>query len=84
MSFLLRVAHDKSLRKSGVDVPYEAPETLLMKQVEQLANQIIKTKEDTFSVARGEGGAASAMPTRFVRAMPAESRSAFAHPGVNF
>jgi hypothetical protein len=42
VSFLLRLAHDKS-----VDLPSDAAESLLMRQVEQLANQIIKTKDDT-------------------------------------
>lgn len=44
VSFLLRVAHDKSQGRVGAGVPSESVEGLLMKQVEQLADQIMKTK----------------------------------------
>lgn len=47
VSFLLRLAHDASLRETGAEVADEdTAETLLMKQVDQLADQIIKTKEE--------------------------------------
>ncbi|GJE96040.1 ATP-binding protein [Phanerochaete sordida] len=47
VSFLLRMAHDASLRETGAEVPEnESVEALLLTQVDQLANQIIKTKED--------------------------------------
>ena len=46
VSFLLRVAHDKSLRQSGFDTPSESAEAMLMTQVVQLAAQIIKIKEE--------------------------------------
>ena len=47
VSFLLRVAHDKSLRKTGAEISSEAPEILLMHQVDELAKQILKTQEET-------------------------------------
>lgn len=46
VSFLLRIAHDKSLRQGGADVPVERPDALLLKQIEQLAAQILKSKDD--------------------------------------
>lgn len=36
------MAHDTSLRQSGVDVPAEPAEDALMRQVDQLAGQIVK------------------------------------------
>lgn len=83
VSFLLRLAHDKSLRQTGADVPEESVEVLLMKQVDQLANQIIKTKEEP---AATPSGAASTGP-RFMRAVQMHMGDVPVLPasgGVNF
>ena len=40
MSFLLRIAHNRALKKENISM-----ETLLYEQVEQLSKQIIRTKE---------------------------------------
>jgi len=48
VSFLLRLAHDSSLRKSkahAASATNDSAETILMKQIDQLADQIIKVKE---------------------------------------
>lgn len=82
VSFLLRLAHDKSLRQTGVDVPVEPVEVLLMKQVEQLANQIIKTKDyapDPANAARGQP------VTRFMQARAmGVNEGPVVYTGVNF
>ena len=89
VSFLLRVAHDKSLRQSGVDTPSEPAEALLMTQVEQLAAQIIKIKEED-SAEESKGGARAGGivngPVRMMRASQsaAAMRAEISHPGVNF
>ncbi|EKM51043.1 uncharacterized protein PHACADRAFT_262991, partial [Phanerochaete carnosa HHB-10118-sp] len=53
VSFLLRLAHDKSLRQTGMDVSSEPVESVLLKQVDQLAAQI--TKGETPEEAKGSG-----------------------------
>lgn len=68
VSFLLRMAHDSSLRQTGAEVPKEeSVEALLMKQVDQLANQIIKTKEE--AVASPQNASAASFTPRFMRAV---------------
>lgn len=57
-----------------------------MKQVDQLAEQIIKTKEDTSGEAKRGGGAQAMFPmmtTTQATHMGARG-GAFAHSGVNF
>ncbi|EKM51030.1 uncharacterized protein PHACADRAFT_187641 [Phanerochaete carnosa HHB-10118-sp] len=68
VSFLLRMAHDSSLRQTGAEVPEEESiEALLMKQVDQLAKQIIKTKED--AAASPPNAAAASVGPRFIRSV---------------
>ncbi|GJF00414.1 AAA family ATPase [Phanerochaete sordida] len=72
VSFLLRMAHDKSLRRSGVDVPSEAVESVLVKQVDQLAAQIVKAKNES-----AESGVAKAgMDAALAAAMGSRQRKA--------
>ena len=85
VSFLLRIAHDKTLRDHGANVPSNPPEDLIVEQIEALAAQIVKTSENT-SNAKAESAMGGAMmqANRFQRlAMMAEMRGV-THGGVNF
>ena len=87
MSFLLRVAHDKALRQKGADVPVESPDSLLLKQVDQLAAQIIKSRDDVAATKQPNTahpsmfqGVTHAVPMFMQSAVPAE----VIHQGTNF
>ncbi|KAJ3556466.1 hypothetical protein NM688_g2015 [Phlebia brevispora] len=86
VSFLLRVAHDKALRQKGAGLPREPSDVLLLKQVEQLAAQIIKSKDDY----NNQDKQRSAHPTMFRTAVLAQRGVAghvepsLIHAGINF
>ncbi len=88
VSFLLRVAHDKALRNKGAEVPLEPAHVLLLKQVDQLAAQIIKSKDDVAEAK--QPGVAHPSVYRSVRAVPAMFQTPVSmggmsvHPGTNF
>ncbi|KAF7792156.1 hypothetical protein EIP86_003186 [Pleurotus ostreatoroseus] len=75
VSFLLRVAHDKALRQKGADLPVESPDALLLKQVDQLAAQIIKSRDDVAETKQP----GVAHPSMFRGAMRA-TMAGFGHP----
>ena len=75
MSFLLRIAHDKALRQKGADLPIESPDALLLKQVDQLAAQIIKSRDDVAETKQP----GVAHPSMFRGAMRA-TMAGFGHP----
>ena len=88
VSFLLRVAHDKSMRERGADIPAQASEVLLLQQVDQLAAQIVKSKDDT---NEAQGTAKMAHPSMFrsvriaQRAFPMTfGGTPVQGPGINF
>lgn len=55
-----------------------------MKQVDQLADQIIKTKENTAGEAQRGGGAQVMFPMMAQATHMGARGGAFAHSGVNF
>ena len=89
VSFLLRMAHDKSLRqrKDGEYTGTESVETVLLRQVDQLAAQIIQvTREDEQTGASGERSAPQ-NGGRFRRTMQGRLRDqskTLVQSGVNF
>jgi len=89
ISFMLRIAHDESLRSTGVEVPREPSESTLLKQVEQLAKQIIHVeREDESPASSGTTGPRSLRTMQATmratrQAIPANS-SIIVHSGTNF
>ena len=78
------MAHDKALGQTGIDTPSESAEAMLVKQIELLAAQIIKIREETSSEGTKASASAINAPMRVVRAMPTNAADTFSHPGVNF
>ena len=68
VSFLLRLAHDKSLQRTGASTILGPVELLLMKQVNQLAAQISKTNA-TNSESDGHQGSGMAVSAATPKAM---------------
>ena len=74
---MLRVAHDKALRKSEADASTQSFEDQLLAQVEQLAAQIMKSKDDA-----KEDKSGAAHPSMFRGTMRASHVSQlFLNPG---
>lgn len=86
------MAHDKSLRQTGVDVSSEPVESVLLMQVDQLAAQIIKTKDETLEEAKGPASMnaltakamARGMDMKAIQGMLRGNSGSIVRSGVNF